>query len=205
MKCKNFVAFLIEKVLILKDTSAMKVCSFLPAATKMIYDMGLQEMLYGITFECPKEALAEKQKVVRYVLEGNTYTSIEIDKIFSASKAQGKSMYYVDDAILQRWQIESGKQYGVNGMEGFGSFVIAQKTAVDDVFDTHYIIGSNNVGTGGFLDLAIGQTLSPVYKAFSAANNGQASTDISQLLPYATTPEQQAALQKMILRASANK
>jgi hypothetical protein len=111
----------------------------------------------------------------------------------------------VDDAILQRWQIESGKQYGVNGMEGFGSFVIAQKTAVDDVFDTHYIIGSNNVGTGGFLDLAIGQTLSPVYKAFSAANNGQASTDVSQLLPYATTPEQQAALQKMILRASANK
>lgn len=82
----------------------MKVCSFLPAATQMIYDMGLQEYLYGITFECPEQALAEKQKVVRYVLEGKQFTSAEIDKIFSASKAQGKNMYYVDDDILQQIQ-----------------------------------------------------------------------------------------------------
>jgi len=79
----------------------MKACSFLPAATQMIYDMGLQDMLYGVTFECPQPALAEKPRVVRYVLEGNHYSSIEIDRIFSASKAQGKSMYYVDDKVLQ--------------------------------------------------------------------------------------------------------
>lgn len=79
----------------------MRACSFLPAATQMIYDMGLQDMLYGVTFECPQQALAEKPRVVRYVLEGNHYSSIEIDRIFSASKAQGKSMYYVDDEALQ--------------------------------------------------------------------------------------------------------
>jgi len=82
----------------------MKVCSFLPAATKMIYDMGLQDNLLGVTFECPQEALLEKPKVVRYVLEGNQYSSTEIDKIFSASKAQGKSLYYVDEEILQQVQ-----------------------------------------------------------------------------------------------------
>jgi len=82
----------------------MKVCSFLPAATRMIYDMGLQDNLLGVTFECPEEALLEKPKVVRYVLEGNQYSSTEIDKIFSASKAQGKSLYYVDEAILQQVQ-----------------------------------------------------------------------------------------------------
>ena len=80
----------------------MTACSFLPAATQMIYDMGLQDCLHGVTFECPKQALEEKSKVVRYVLEGNTYTSIEIDKIFSASKAQGKSLYYVDEDLLQQ-------------------------------------------------------------------------------------------------------
>lgn len=80
----------------------MKVCSFLPAATQMIYDMGLQHLLYGITFECPQPALAEKQKVVRYVLEGKQYSSVEIDRIFSASKAQGKSLYYVDEDLLQQ-------------------------------------------------------------------------------------------------------
>ncbi len=79
----------------------MKACSFLPAATQMMYDMGLQDMLYGITFECPQQALAEKPRVVRYILEGNHYSSMEIDRIFSAAKAQGKSMYYVDDKALQ--------------------------------------------------------------------------------------------------------
>ncbi len=34
------------------------------------------------------------------VLEGKSYTSIEIDRIFSASKAQGKSLYYVDEPLL---------------------------------------------------------------------------------------------------------
>jgi iron complex transport system substrate-binding protein len=80
----------------------MKACSFLPAATKMIYDMGLQDELYGVTFECPATALKEKEKVVRYVLEGKQYSSAEIDRIFSASKAQGKSLYYVDEELLQR-------------------------------------------------------------------------------------------------------
>lgn len=79
----------------------MVASSFLPAATQMIYDMGLQHHLQGITFECPHHALAEKQKVVRCVLEGHHYSSTEIDKIFSASKAQGKSLYYVDEAVLQ--------------------------------------------------------------------------------------------------------
>jgi len=80
----------------------MIACSFLPAATKMIYDMGLQDELYGVTFECPATALAEKEKVVRYVLEGKQYNSAEIDRIFSASKAQGKSLYYVDEKLLHR-------------------------------------------------------------------------------------------------------
>jgi len=78
----------------------MKACSFLPAATRMIYDMGLQDLLYGVTFECPPEA-AGKPAVVRCMLEGKNYSSTEIDKIFSASKAQGKSLYYVEEELLQ--------------------------------------------------------------------------------------------------------
>ncbi|HEY9005014.1 MAG TPA: ABC transporter substrate-binding protein [Ohtaekwangia sp.] len=82
----------------------MTACSFLPAATRMIYDMNLQHLLHGVTFECPHEALNEKPKVVRCVLEGKHYSSQEIDRIFSASKAQGKSLYYVDDDLLQSIQ-----------------------------------------------------------------------------------------------------
>jgi iron complex transport system substrate-binding protein len=82
----------------------MIACSFLPAATQMIYDMNLQHLLQGVTFECPAGALTEKYKVVRCVLEGNSYSSQEIDKIFSASKAQGKSLYYVDEDLLEAIQ-----------------------------------------------------------------------------------------------------
>jgi iron complex transport system substrate-binding protein len=78
----------------------MKIVSFVPAATKMIYDMGLQDHLYGVTFECPAEA-ADQPKVVRYLFEGHTYSSLEIDRIFSASKAQGKSLYWIDEELLQ--------------------------------------------------------------------------------------------------------
>jgi len=70
----------------------------------MIYDMGLQHYLYGVTFECPTEALRQKPKLVRCMLEGKDYSSREIDKIFSASKANGKSLYYVDEELLQQIQ-----------------------------------------------------------------------------------------------------
>ena len=45
----------------------MKVCSFLPAVTKMIYDMNLQDHLYGVTFECPARGAERKPKLVRCV------------------------------------------------------------------------------------------------------------------------------------------
>lgn len=82
----------------------MVALSFLPAATRMIYDMGLQNQLQAVTFECFPQALAEKPKIVRCMLEGNYYSSEEIDKIFSASKAQGKSLYYVDEFLLKELQ-----------------------------------------------------------------------------------------------------
>jgi iron complex transport system substrate-binding protein len=80
----------------------MTACSFLPAATQMIYDMGLQHLLHAVTFECPQQALNEKPKIVRCVMEGKNYSSAEIDRIFSASKAQGKSLYYVEEELLQQ-------------------------------------------------------------------------------------------------------
>jgi iron complex transport system substrate-binding protein len=79
----------------------MKACSFLPAATKMIFDMGLEELLAGVTFECPTES-SGKPVVVGFLLERKKYSSAEIDRIFSASKAQGKSLYYVDVPLLQQ-------------------------------------------------------------------------------------------------------
>ncbi len=80
----------------------IKACSFLPAVTQMIYDLKLDNQLYGVTFECPDISLGEKEKIVRYVYEGKTYTSREIDLLFSSSKAEGRNLYYVDDKLLRK-------------------------------------------------------------------------------------------------------
>ncbi len=75
----------------------MRACSFLPAATSMIHHMGLEEFLFGVTFECH----SDKAKIVRSHIEGNNYSSEEIEKIVSESKQMGKSLYYVDEDLLQ--------------------------------------------------------------------------------------------------------
>ncbi|HVA96585.1 MAG TPA: ABC transporter substrate-binding protein [Candidatus Acidoferrales bacterium] len=75
----------------------LKVCSLLPGATRMIQDLGLDEYLYGVTFECP----SDKPKVVRSYLEGNNYTSREIDQFVTHAKKNSKSLYYVDEKLLQ--------------------------------------------------------------------------------------------------------
>jgi len=74
----------------------------MPAVTQMIYDMGLQKYLNGVTFECPEIALAEKQVAVRYKLEEQTLTSKEINTIFSKTKAEGGTLYYVDESVLEQ-------------------------------------------------------------------------------------------------------
>jgi len=78
----------------------MRVCSFLPAATSMIQQLGLEELLVGVTFECA----SDKPKVVRSYLEGHTYSSSEIDRVVTEAKQQGKPLYYIDEALLLELQ-----------------------------------------------------------------------------------------------------
>jgi RNA polymerase sigma factor (sigma-70 family) len=107
----------------------------------------------------------------------------------------------VDDAILQRWEIAPASTVQSLGMGG--DVIITQKAPVDDVFDTRYGIGPNGFGSTDFLPNEIFETMKPVFDAYRAAHNGQWQTEMSQLLPYATTPEQQTALQKLMLKKSA--
>ena len=107
----------------------------------------------------------------------------------------------VDDAMLQRWNIVAAKT--VANVHVGGDWIITQKAPVDDVFDTRLVIGPNGSGSTDFLSSEIGNTMISVAKAFSAANNGKEPTEFSQLLPYATTLDQQAAVQKMIQRQKA--
>lgn len=78
----------------------MKVVSLMPAVTQMIYDLGLEQYLYGVTFECGNKALLEKQIVVKCKVPVADLTSEEINTIYSQSKATGESLYYIDEEVL---------------------------------------------------------------------------------------------------------
>jgi iron complex transport system substrate-binding protein len=74
----------------------IKACSFLPAVSQMIYDMGLQQHLLGVTFECPEIARKEKYKVLNSVFENHSFSSKAIDEIFSSYKNEGTIIYSMD-------------------------------------------------------------------------------------------------------------
>ena len=80
----------------------MRICSFLPSATEMVYDLGLQAHLCGVTHECdyPPEA-RDKPHVVHSVFEGTEPTSGEISRVIAERLAEGLGIYDIDTKLLQ--------------------------------------------------------------------------------------------------------
>jgi outer membrane murein-binding lipoprotein Lpp len=95
----------------------------------------------------------------------------------------------IDDSLLQRYELT---QTGA---------VTEKATPLDDQDDVYYQVNASGVSiTGG----AVAEnTLQPALEAFAAANNGLKPSNPSQLLPYVTTPAQQAVLQRLIQNPSA--
>ncbi len=79
----------------------MRICSFLPSATEIIYALGLQDQLYGVTHECdyPPEA-KNKPWAVRSVFDGTEPTSGEISDVISKRLEQGLGIYDIDQEVL---------------------------------------------------------------------------------------------------------
>jgi iron complex transport system substrate-binding protein len=80
----------------------MHICSFLPSATEIVYALGLQDQLYGVTFECdyPPQARA-KPMVVRSIFGETSLSSGEISQIIGQRLQEGLGIYDIDQAVLQ--------------------------------------------------------------------------------------------------------
>jgi iron complex transport system substrate-binding protein len=63
----------------------------------MIQQLGLEQYLCGVTFECP----SEKPSVVRSHIEGNKMSSFEINETVAAYNKENKSLYYIDLDLLE--------------------------------------------------------------------------------------------------------
>ena len=75
----------------------MRICSFLPSATEIVYELGLGGSLYGVTHECDyPEDVNNKLRVIDSFLNPDELNSKEIDELVAKNKEQGKSTYLIE-------------------------------------------------------------------------------------------------------------
>ena len=81
----------------------MRIVSFLPSATEIICDLGLEKELLGVTFECswPKGVKVGREIVVNTFVDPSL-TPGEISSFVSERFRQGLSLYKIEDAALQK-------------------------------------------------------------------------------------------------------
>jgi RNA polymerase sigma factor (sigma-70 family) len=104
----------------------------------------------------------------------------------------------VDDAILQRYAILPATDLPYMKV-GTGDWIISQRTAVDQDFDSRIVVGPNGWGsTGGAWKAARPlNVLTPPLRKYESAHNGNGPDDPSQLLRYLKTQEEKTALQNL--------
>jgi len=79
----------------------MKICSFLPSATEVLYALGADGDLAGVTFECDFPPQAAKHPVLVRPLVESTLSPQEIDDEVRRYAAEGNSLYLLDmDGLL---------------------------------------------------------------------------------------------------------
>jgi len=80
----------------------MHICSFLPSATEIVYALGLQDQLYGVTFECdyPPEART-KPIVVRSIFGEAQLSSGDISQLIGQRLKEGLGIYDIDQDVLR--------------------------------------------------------------------------------------------------------
>jgi iron complex transport system substrate-binding protein len=82
--------------------SGVRIVSFLPAATEMIYLLGLEDHLVGRSHECDyPEGARDKPVIVDCALDLSAMTMAQIDVEVSKQLASGRSLYKVDEVKLR--------------------------------------------------------------------------------------------------------
>jgi iron complex transport system substrate-binding protein len=82
---------------------SLKIVSFLPSATEMVYALGLEDQLVGVSHECDYPLGAKtKPVVVRNALDLEKMSLPEIDRAVSERIGSGGSLYQVDEELIRK-------------------------------------------------------------------------------------------------------
>lgn len=80
-----------------------RVVSLLPSATELVYELGAEKMLFGVTHECvyPAEA-ASKPRVISAMFDPQHMSSREIDTETRRRIGMGKEIFRIDERALRK-------------------------------------------------------------------------------------------------------
>lgn len=80
-----------------------RIVSFLPSATELLYEFGVQEDLYGVTHECrfPHDAKT-KPRIINSVINSEELTSNEIDTMTCQLLNDRKDIFTIDEKNLKK-------------------------------------------------------------------------------------------------------
>ena len=79
-----------------------RIVSFLPSATELLYELGMQNNVYGVTHECkyPADAITKPQ-IINSVINSDELTSKEIDKITCQLLNDRKDIFVLNENNLK--------------------------------------------------------------------------------------------------------
>ncbi len=81
----------------------MRIASFLPSATEMLYALGAGEMVVAVSHECDYPLEAQRKPVVsRARFDHTQLDSAAIDTLVSRAMAAGESLYTIDHDVLRQ-------------------------------------------------------------------------------------------------------
>ncbi len=82
-------------------TGPVRILSLLPSATEIVYALGLQDELVGVTHECnwPREAMAKRAVTASALPPGAA--PAEVDRMVSESLAGGAPVYRLDESAVR--------------------------------------------------------------------------------------------------------
>jgi iron complex transport system substrate-binding protein len=80
----------------------MRLCSFIPSATEIIYLLGEEDNLFGVTHECdyPRDAFAKPNVVTSVFDELEDPSSEHINEVISDRLKNGLGIYKIDEDVL---------------------------------------------------------------------------------------------------------
>ncbi|MHB8702391.1 MAG: cobalamin-binding protein [Nitrososphaerales archaeon] len=82
---------------------AKRIVTTLPSATEIISLLGLEDRLVGITHECNyPPSIQNKPVVMKSVFDSRNMTSKEIDDAVLSYVSKGRSIYQINDSLLQQ-------------------------------------------------------------------------------------------------------